>query len=155
MHHSISFSMFLTTSSLVSLTQALPTPSFALSESWLIPRLDMHYMMADSGLPIAWPDWAKFDSSIDFDISLPSGTVNCQANWPNGTLPEGEWACSRSGEVKGPKRVEGTEDEVGVQQWRGIGKGEVRFTMTRWLGLGERRPEMSFGLSVAEGRGNM
>jgi hypothetical protein len=150
MHHPISFPVFLTTSILLAFTHTLPTPSLAISESWLIPRLDMHYMMADSGLPITWPDWAKFDSSIDFDVNLPSGVHNCQASWPNGTLPEGEYACVKAGEQRGMRRI-GIQGEE--REWGNMQDGEVRFRMTKWWGLGDRRPEMSFGLGVAEGRG--
>ncbi|KAF2796891.1 hypothetical protein K505DRAFT_270598 [Melanomma pulvis-pyrius CBS 109.77] len=108
----------------------------------------MHYMMEErySGVPDGWPDWAKFPSTIDFDIVLPSGTRNCQASWPNGTLPEGEFECTRAGDGKKAVQAEEKRGNGPIQE------GQTLFSMTRWFGLGERRPEMSYVLGVREGR---
>ena len=110
-------------------------PSNSKPEPWLIPRLEVHYMLSPSPKPPAQHD---FPSTIDFDIRLPSGDANCKTSWPNGTLPVGNVDCARA------------------QKDGGGGKGEnpgrVYFSMARWDELGLRRPEISFALSVGEVR---
>ncbi|KAH7392763.1 hypothetical protein BKA66DRAFT_383564, partial [Pyrenochaeta sp. MPI-SDFR-AT-0127] len=111
-----------------------------LIEQWHIPRLDMHVFSLGIGIPRnpPWPDSARFNSTIDFDAIMPDHivdddgsprgnvTVNCQASFKNGALPEVSIECTG-----------GPEDEV------------VWFSMTPYTDLGgNRRPELSFVLDM-------
>ncbi|KAF2708329.1 hypothetical protein K504DRAFT_534948 [Pleomassaria siparia CBS 279.74] len=146
----LSLSLYLVSTILPSPTTSLPTPQSptitnTTSEHWLIPRLDMHYMMSEreSGLPLGWPAWARFPSTMDFDINLPSGPWNCKASFDNGTLPIGNQACTR----KSTNMTTNPDDTT---------SSYASFTMMQWLGLdgeGEKkRPEISYILSVEEHR---
>jgi hypothetical protein len=128
------------------LALALPTtntPSLAArqvsAEKWSIPRMQMHMMSKDTGIPgNTWPDSAKFNSSIDFDVMIPDHAstdmlkVNCQAQFANYTLPVGTLECVPV--VAAGESVEGF--------------GDVEFGMSLYEGLGPRRPELSFVLHV-------
>jgi hypothetical protein len=123
------------------LTHALPTTtnikreSTIANETWTIPRLDMHMMSTTTGLPgNTWPLSAYFNTTISFDILLPSHTsspsnttisTTCIASFPNGTLPTGLTYCLA------PSPTEAL--------W---------FTMSPYTDLGPRRPELSFVLSL-------
>ncbi|EDU48592.1 hypothetical protein PtrSN002B_000808 [Pyrenophora tritici-repentis] len=122
------------------------SPAAATVEIWSIPRLTMHMMTPTTGLPGgAWPPSLRFNSTIDFDIMVPDHStaasetvaplkVNCMASWENGTLPEGRMGCtSLSTDAK---------EEA----------NEVEFGMDLYTALGERRPELSFVLSVWRGQ---
>jgi hypothetical protein len=136
----------LTILSLLTSTLALPTtntPSLAArqvsAEKWSIPRMQMHMMSKDTGIPgNTWPDSAKFNSSIDFDVVIPDHAssdmlkVNCQAQFANYTLPVGNVVCV-------PVVAEGQVVD---------GFGSVEFGMSLYEGLGPRRPELSFVLHV-------
>ncbi|RAR01527.1 hypothetical protein DDE82_006406 [Stemphylium lycopersici] len=142
------------------LSSALPTSLNArdagTTESWHIPRLQTHMMSSSTGLPGpgTWPVSAQFNSSIDFDILVPDSSeevgkmmqVNCKASWLNGTLPEGMVGCG-SGVVVGE-----AGETVGEE---GMGDGEVQFGMQIYEGLGARRPELSFLLSVSRNKGGV
>ena len=69
--------------------------------------------------------------------------VNCKASWLNGTLPEGRVVCG-SGVVVGE-----AGETVGEEE------GQVHFGMQAYNGLGVRRPELSFLLSVSRKRGGV
>lgn len=142
------------------LSSALPTSLNArdagTTESWHIPRLQTHMMSSSTGLPGpgTWPVSAQFNSSIDFDILVPDSSeevgkmmqVNCKASWLNGTLPEGMVGCG-SGVVVGE-----AGETVGEE---GMGEGEVQFGMQIYEGLGARRPELSFLLSISRNKGGV
>ncbi|CAE7024567.1 hypothetical protein CFE70_003481 [Pyrenophora teres f. teres 0-1] len=120
---------------------ARPTTATATVETWSIPRLTMHMMTPTTGLPGgAWPPSLRFNSTIDFDILVPDHSaaasetaaplkMNCIASWENGTLPEGRMGCTSSS----------------------TNASEVEFGMELYTALGERRPELSFVLSVWKG----
>ncbi len=73
-------------------------------ETWTIPRLDLHFMTDNDGLPSGgWPaSLPHFNSTINFDVQVPfvphddSGdfTTNCQTSFLNGTLPVGNISCT-------------------------------------------------------------
>jgi hypothetical protein len=120
-----------------------------ITESWLIPRLDMHFMSSHTDEP----GTRHFPSSIDFDIVIPvqpaaedhkhrstgdgpapvsafgpaSKTVTCSTTFASGTLPEEDTACTGEG----------------------LGEFEhVVFGMRPFSELGVRRAEISFVLDV-------
>lgn len=113
-----------------------------MTEQWLIPRLDMHFMSSSTDEP----GTASFLSSIDFDIVLPirqgpfdsnkpstsvSGpankTITCTTMFASGTLPEEDMLC--------------TGDGLGENEY-------VVFGMREFSELGARRVEISFVLEV-------
>ena len=98
-------------------------------------------MSISTGIPgnPPWPEASKYNSTIDFDVLVPNHaaeggvlTVNCQSQFPNGTLPVGVAACV-------PVVAEG-----GVLE----GFGNVEFGMGVYEGLGARRAELSFVLHI-------
>lgn len=117
-----------------------------LTETWHIPRLDMHFMGSNTGIPGngPWPVSAQFPSSIDFDIVVPNRTfvrenrasmgfeldnitVTCGTTFLNGTLPTSDTVCTGDG----------------------LGDTEaVVFSMRPFTELGVRRPEISFTLDI-------
>ena len=123
------------------LANALPNTLSALqtitTETWQIPRLDMHMMSIGTGIPgnPPWPEDSKFDSTIDFDVMVPAarGLVkwNCQGAMANGTITERLIDCVRSEEG---------------------GEGSLMFGMQKYNGLGERRAELSFSLWLYRNR---
>jgi hypothetical protein len=125
------------------LISALPNPLSSrqipttAAETWHIPRLNMHMMSVNTGIPGngPWPEDSKFNSTIDFDVLVPEAAVgmakwNCQGEMKNGTLMEGVVECMRDGDSGGG------ED------------GEVAFGMQPYTAVGERRAELSFWLWV-------
>ncbi|PSN69027.1 hypothetical protein BS50DRAFT_461578, partial [Corynespora cassiicola Philippines] len=105
--------------------------------SWLIPRLEMHFMAPDTGLPgnPPWPAQARFDSTIDFDLDITEGKVRCRGAWPNGTLPTARMLCEDAqGRLLEDRRAEWGKIEFGMESWTELG--------------GNRRPEMAYTLSV-------
>jgi hypothetical protein len=132
----------LTLLTLLTSTIALPTTNTVRQvspEQWSIPRMQMHMMSKDTGIPgNQWPESAKFNSTIDFDILVPDHAstgmvkVNCQAGFANYTLPVGTVECT-------PVVAEGQSLEA---------FGSVEFGMSLYTALGPRRPELSFVLSV-------
>jgi hypothetical protein len=140
--HHIMFSSTLipTFLALLHLAYALPTNIHSLkrqdptAEQWRIPRLNMHMMSVHTGLPgDTWFPGTQFNSTIDFDITLPSHTssnastitTNCFASFPNGTLPLGRTYCTPAS----PSET-------------------VFFELYAYTDLGPRRPELSFWLDV-------
>jgi hypothetical protein len=128
-------------SALAALTAALPTSSPSSTrqlsaEKWSIPRLNMHMMSIGTGIPgnPPWPEASKYNSTIDFDVLVPSqGALvkrNCQTSFRNGTLPEGWATCGKGGE------------------------GKVEFGMTLYEELGPRRAELSFVLHLTRTDGD-
>ncbi|KAH7090560.1 hypothetical protein FB567DRAFT_626519 [Paraphoma chrysanthemicola] len=118
-----------------SLSTNNPTPY---TERWLIPRMDLHFMTRDSGLPGGqWPPSALFDTTIFLGLILPwnhtvpqstsTFTTTCTASWPNGTFPSAhtEFPCTS------PTHRE-----------------NITFSLSPYTGLGERKPELSFSLHV-------
>jgi hypothetical protein len=128
---------------LLSFTTALPiiptVPTLSAAESWHIPRLDMHMMSINTGIPgnPPWPDSARFNSSISFDVSIPDHVditnppvnITCTASWPNGTLPASSSECTDMPDNE-----------------------RMLFGLAPYTALGERRPELSFTLVLARGR---
>ncbi|KAL5118183.1 hypothetical protein ACEQ8H_003855 [Pleosporales sp. CAS-2024a] len=109
----------------LALTSAVPTTrlqrqpassaaSNAREEEWTIPRLDMHMMSTNTGLPgNTWPPSSYFNTTLSMDVTLPrhhtssssssrlptnesttTTTSTCTASFPNGTLPLGPILCT-------------------------------------------------------------
>lgn len=81
------------------LSLALPALSAPLAardtESWSIPTMDVHLMGRDTGIPgNTWPEDRKFNTTLDFALTLPSSTVQCSANWKYQEVSTAEWPCS-------------------------------------------------------------
>ena len=120
---------------------ALPNTLFALqtitTETWQIPRLDMHMMSIGTGIPgnPPWPEDSKFDSTIDFDVMVPAATGlakwNCQGAMANSTI---------------------TERLIDCVRYEEDGEGGLMFGMQKYDGLGERRAELSFSLWLYRNR---
>jgi hypothetical protein len=128
---------------LLHLAQAIPHPSTRndrppQTERWLIPRLDLHFMTTDTGLPGGqWPPGTEFDTTISLDLILPlNHTIplspnfsftNCSASWPNGSFPTAdmEFPCTSPSD-----------------------RENVTFMLSPFTGRGERKPELSFTLGV-------
>ncbi|KAF2107805.1 hypothetical protein BDV96DRAFT_471333, partial [Lophiotrema nucula] len=73
----------------------LSAPLTSRSESWPIPDLKVHFMGRDTGLPgNQWPDSAKFNSTLDFTVSLPDGPVTCHGDWIYTQVPTTPFTCS-------------------------------------------------------------
>jgi len=116
---------------------ALPTaaedPHFY-TETWQIPRINVHFHTSDTGLPgnPAWPDPPPFNSTIDFDLELPAThassslpfKTHCHAEFINGQLPDKLIECA----------PQPSDREV------------VKFHVRRYNE--SRRAEMSFSLDV-------
>ena len=104
-------------------------------------------MSVGTGIPgnPPWLECDKFNSTIDFDVLIPDHSspgllkVNCQAEFMNGTLPEGITECT-------PVVPEGASVE---------GFGTVKFGMTPYRELGERRVDMSYVMHLARTDTNM
>lgn len=120
----------------VFLSSALPNPALSTrqtlaTETWHIPRLNMHMMTSGTGIPgnPPWPDESKFNSTIDFDVLIPAAAGsqkwNCRGAMVNGTIIQGLAECLRGGE--------------GVE-------GGLMFGMQKYDAPGERRAELSFEL---------
>jgi hypothetical protein len=126
------------------LTSALPNDFHSLkrqdspTEQWRVPRLSMHMMSEHTGLPgDTWFPDKQFNSTINFDVIMPDHTLpqntttpknvttNCQASFPNGTLPLGRTYCTPISDA-----------EV------------VFFELYNYTDLGSRRPELSFWLEI-------
>lgn len=125
--HLLSLTLTLLTSS----TAALPTSGHSSSEpaakteTWRIPRLELHMMTRLSGLPGGgdWPASFQYPSTIDFDIVMPNNqSLHCHNEFANGTLPVDSAPCA--------------------------GEGTVGFRMAEYTELGPRRKELSFVLHV-------
>lgn len=106
MHHFLSSAIL---SLLLPLTLAAPTaPTGPPPQQWQIPTLSTHFMGANSGIANgAWPDWAKFNSSLAFSLaysprsnSSSSSTVSCEANWVPGAYPTTWTPCSDGSKVQ-------------------------------------------------------
>ncbi|KAB2099892.1 hypothetical protein AG0111_0g12022 [Alternaria gaisen] len=88
----------------------LPVLNTITTETWLIPRLDMHMMSIGTGIPgnPSWPEDSKFDSTINFDVMVPAATGlakwNCQGAMANGTITERLIDCKYDG--LGERRAE-------------------------------------------------
>ncbi|KAF2177213.1 hypothetical protein K469DRAFT_720907 [Zopfia rhizophila CBS 207.26] len=64
------------------------------TESWSINTMNVHFMGRDTGIPgNGWPDWAKFDTTLDFKVDFPFSQVSCSASWPEKNLPTSEIPC--------------------------------------------------------------
>ncbi|KAH5305196.1 hypothetical protein HBI23_182400 [Parastagonospora nodorum] len=124
--------------SLLPLSHSHPTTTNGIGpeETWTIPRLDMHMMSSNTGLPgNTWPPSAHFNSTISFDVTMPvhnltfpsnpsnNITTTCTASFANGTLPSGRNFCN----PPGPTEI-------------------LWFEMSTIDGLGPRRPELAFSL---------
>ncbi|KAH7075579.1 hypothetical protein BKA63DRAFT_300978 [Paraphoma chrysanthemicola] len=139
LHHHLTPLLFL-----FRLAHTLPQPSLSTdeplpyTERWLIPRMDLHFMSRDSGLPGGrWPPSALFDTTISFDLVLPwnhtvpqstsTFTTTCTVSWPNGTFPSiyTEFPCTS------PSSSE-----------------KITFSLSPYIGLGDRKAELSFSLYV-------
>ncbi|CAI9635774.1 unnamed protein product [Alternaria burnsii] len=120
---------------LLPLVSALPHTLSVLqtieTETWQIPRLDMHMMSIGTGIPgnPPWPEDSKFKSTIDFDVMVPAATGlakwNCQGAMANGTI---------------------TDRLIDCVRYEEDGEGGLMFGMQKYDGLGERRAELSFSL---------
>jgi hypothetical protein len=95
-------------------------------------------MSIHTGLPgDTWFPDKQFDSTIDFDILIPThtlpqntsafqpNTTTCHASFPNGTLPLGRTYCTSASTTQA-----------------------VYFELSSYTDLGLRRPELSFWLEV-------
>jgi hypothetical protein len=83
---------------LLSLSLALPALAAPLTarstESWSIPSMAVHLMGRDTGIPgNTWPDDRKFNTTLDFTLTLPSSEVTCSANWKYQQVSTAEWPC--------------------------------------------------------------
>lgn len=106
------------------------------SETYVVPRLDMRMMLADSGLPGgSWPPGSQVNTTIKVEFNMPiygidtieSTTVGCAAQWPNGTFPRGQgFKCERSA-VAG--EVEFCLDSWGKAKDGSGGRGELWLTV--------------------------
>ncbi|KAE8872882.1 hypothetical protein PTNB73_02033 [Pyrenophora teres f. teres] len=104
---------------------ARPTTATATVETWSIPRLTMHMMTPTTGLPGgAWPPSLRFNSTIDFDILVPDHSA-------------------AASETAAPLKMNC------IASWENGTLPEGR--MGSVYGSGERRPELSFVLSVWKG----
>jgi hypothetical protein len=64
------------------------------TETWSIPTMNVHFMGRDTGIPgNQWPESSKFNTTLDFTLTLPSSTVLCSANWVYQQVSTAEWAC--------------------------------------------------------------
>ncbi|KAF2036344.1 hypothetical protein EK21DRAFT_106446 [Setomelanomma holmii] len=119
---------------LLAFTFAIPTPNapttndaLPSTERWTIPRLNLHFMNGDTGIPgNQWPPELHFETTMSFDVFIPHSqeTTTCTAAWPNGTFPTELFKCSTSPNQK------------------------TAFALSPYTGLGERKPELSFTLAV-------
>src|SRR4051812_21537543 len=88
----------LLTTLFVSSTAVLSAPLTTRSESWPIPQMDVHFMGRDTGLPgNTWPESSKFNSTLDFTVSLPTGDVACSGSWKEKEVPTTPIACAAEG----------------------------------------------------------
>lgn len=127
--------LFFTLSLLSPLVSALPNllsiRQTTTTETWQIPRLDMHMMTVGTGIQgnPPWPEDSKFDSTIDFDVVIPAANEiakwKCQGAMANGTIIERLTECASDEEGRGDS---------------------LMFAMAKYNELGERRPELSFSL---------
>ncbi|KAF1997905.1 hypothetical protein P154DRAFT_578435 [Amniculicola lignicola CBS 123094] len=101
--------------------------------------MTLHWQSPDTGsreYGPNWPDWAKFDSELNFNLSTPGLDLNCSTLFPLHQLPSAAINCGNLWE---------TEEEA----WK---DGErVSFKLEKWTGLGERVPELSFLLGIWRG----
>jgi hypothetical protein len=64
------------------------------TESWSIPTMDVHLMGRDTGIPgNTWPDSRKFNTTLDFTLTLPSSELKCSANWKYQQVSTDAWPC--------------------------------------------------------------
>jgi hypothetical protein len=70
-------------------------------------------MGRDTGLPgNEWPESAKFDSTIDFTVKLPTGDVQCHGNWKYQQVATTPFACSDNVEFQLSPTSEGLLTEI-------------------------------------------
>ncbi|KAF2116845.1 hypothetical protein BDV96DRAFT_572968 [Lophiotrema nucula] len=135
-----------------------PSPAFPPdTERYPIDRhsLLLHFMTDTTGLenlyPNGWPEWAKFDSRLQFTILMQEGRWQCAAEWTPGVLP-GEGVFLPCALRQDGGKGTGVEKREGLSAIEGRGiiedKTEVQFTLRRWYGLGVRRPEISVMLGI-------
>jgi hypothetical protein len=74
---------------------ALSAPLIARStETWSIPTMNVHLMGRDTGIPgNTWPEDRKFNTTLNFTLTLPSSEVTCSANWKYQQVSTTEWPC--------------------------------------------------------------
>jgi hypothetical protein len=99
--------------SLALFSTALSIPLVSRSESWSVPNIDLHFMGSNSGLPGGtWPDSAKFNSTIDFTVAFPSGSVACSGNWKYQQVPTTPITCAPGVEFQLSPTAAGTLNEA-------------------------------------------
>ncbi|KAF2744898.1 hypothetical protein M011DRAFT_428059 [Sporormia fimetaria CBS 119925] len=66
------------------------------TETWPIPTISVHFMGRDTGLPgNTWPEYAKFNSTLDFTVEFPTGPVACSGNWEYTKVPTTPFMCEQ------------------------------------------------------------